>query len=172
MNRLAIVLSSTALVVSVLGATSLGGAATGAVRSGVSKATGAVRSTVATPSAQRPVRGPRGPRGRRGPRGAVGPIGPAGPQGQPGLRGDQGPAGAPGAPGAPGAQGPQGAQGPPGPFPDGDLPSGKTLRGTFHMGDLGDASGPNLATSEISFLFQFASAPTPHFIEDGDAPPP
>jgi hypothetical protein len=175
MNRLAIVLSSTALVVSVLGVTSLGEAATGALRSGVSKATGAVRSTAARPAAQRPIRGPRGPRGRRGPRGftgAQGPAGPAGPQGPSGAEGPQGPQGDEGLQGPQGPQGEEGPQGPPGPFPEGDLPSGKTLRGTFHMGDLSDASGANLATSEISFGFRFASAPTPHFIEEGDIPPP
>lgn len=172
MSRLPIVLSSTALVVSVLGATSLGSAATGALKSGVNRATGAVQSTTATPAAQRPVRGPRGPRGLRGRRGPVGPpgaIGPAGPQGQTGPAGDQGPDGPVG---PQGLQGPQGIQGLPGPFPDGDLPSGKTLRGTFHMGDFSDPSGPNLATSEISFGFRFASAPVPHFIQEGTTPPP
>jgi hypothetical protein len=40
------------------------------------------------------------------------------------------------------------------------------------MGDLSDASGPNLATSEISFGFRLASAPVAHFIEEGTTPPP
>jgi hypothetical protein len=40
------------------------------------------------------------------------------------------------------------------------------------MGDLSDASGANLATSEISFGFRFASAPAAHFIQEGSAAPP
>lgn len=161
-NRSAGALSATALVVAILGSTSLGEAA------GDSIGRRFERSTGATPLAQdaRPRRGPRGPRGFRGPRGLPGPTG------APGEQGPRGEAGARGADGAPGLQGPEGPQGPPGPFPDGDLPTGKTVRGTFHMGDLSDASGPNLATSEISFVFRLSAAPVPHFIEEGDSPPP
>jgi hypothetical protein len=40
------------------------------------------------------------------------------------------------------------------------------------MGDLSDPSGPNLATSEISFLYRLAAPPVPHFIEEDAVPPP
>ena len=39
------------------------------------------------------------------------------------------------------------------------------------MGDLSDPSGPNLATSEISFVWSFSAPPVPHFIEEGDPAP-
>lgn len=95
------------------------------------------------------------------PRGRVGPQGPAGPQGAQGAVGPQGP------------QGPQGIQGPPGPFPGGDLPPGKTLRGDFALArwDTG-ASDTGLTTTSISFGFRFATAPTPHVILAGTTPPP
>jgi hypothetical protein len=169
MNRLPVVLSATALIVSVLGARSLGNAAVGAVKSGVQKATASASSTKTSPAVRRPLRGPRGPRGFRGRVGPRGPIGPAGPQG---AAGPAGPQGADGPIGPRGPSGPQGLQGPPGPFPDGDLPSGKTLRGTFSMGGRSPDTGPDTALSEISFGFQFASAPEPHFIEFGGTPPP
>jgi Collagen triple helix repeat (20 copies) len=167
-SRLSIALSASALVISALGATSLGEAAADTLKRGVTKARsgGSAVSQAPFARAQRPRRGPRGPRGFRGPRGPRGPAGPPGPQGS------AGPAGARGADGAPGANGAPGPPGPPGPFPDGDLPRGKTLRGTFSMSGLSPTTGPETSTSEISFGFVFASAPVPHFIELDETPPP
>jgi hypothetical protein len=88
------------------------------------------------------------------------PRGPAGPEGAAGPQGTQGPQG------AQGPQGPQGIQGPPGPFPDGNLPVGKTVRGDF-----GAASAANPAVTGISFVFRFPTAPTPHVILAGGTPP-
>jgi hypothetical protein len=92
------------------------------------------------------------------------PRGPAGPQGPDGSKGAQGPQG---------AQGAQGVQGPPGPFPGGDLPPGKTVRGDFALGryDTGAADAGFTITS-ISFGFRFATAPTPRVILAGGTPPP
>lgn len=89
------------------------------------------------------------------------PRGPAGPQGPAGSEGPQG------------AQGPQGIQGPPGPFPSGDLPVGKTVRGDFALGrfDTGVADAGFTLTA-ISFGFRFATAPTPRVILAGTTPPP
>ena len=70
MKRLPLILSATAVLVSVLGSTSLGQAAGGAVGQTVEKA----KATAGLgPSAAQPTRrGPRGPRGRRGPPGPAG----------------------------------------------------------------------------------------------------
>jgi hypothetical protein len=48
-----------------------------------------------------------------------------------GAQGVAGPKGDKGDPGANGTDGTDGAQGVPGPFPDGNMPSGKTLRGAY-----------------------------------------
>jgi hypothetical protein len=74
---------------------------------------------------------------------------PAGPKGDPGPRGETGPAG---------------------PFPEGNLPSGKTVRGNFFMTGVAAAFNAQ-AVDSLSFVFALASAPTPHFIKYGDAPP-
>jgi hypothetical protein len=73
MKRLPLVLSVTAVLVSVLGATSLGRAAGGAVGQTVekAKATAGLGTSAAQPTRRGP-RGPRGPRGRRGPPGPAG----------------------------------------------------------------------------------------------------
>ena len=84
-NRLAIAISSAALVVAVLGVSPLGGAA---IRAGT-QATGLSGKNTTGP------RGPRGPRGRRGPRGGPG---------RPGQRGPTGAKGATGAAGVPATQ--------------------------------------------------------------------
>jgi collagen triple helix repeat protein len=111
-DRLAIALSATALVVALLGATSLGSAAGDSVRDGARKLHGAVVGKSSTPAAARQVRrGPRGPRGRRGPRGVPGPRGAQGLQGLQGLQGSQG---IPGPQGLQGIAGPQGQKGDPG----------------------------------------------------------
>jgi len=81
-QRLPLLLSATALVVAVLGSTSLGQAAGNAVGQTVQKAK--AKAGFASPTVRR---GPRGPRGRRGLRGPPGPAGPAG------AAGAQGPAG-------------------------------------------------------------------------------
>ena len=108
-DRLAIALSATALVVALLGATSLGSAAGDSVRDTARELHGAVVGKSSTPAAARQVRrGPRGPRGRRGPRGVPGPRGAQGLQGSqgiPGPQGLQGIAGAQGQKGDPGGDG-------------------------------------------------------------------
>jgi hypothetical protein len=79
------------------------------------------------------------------------------------------PRGARGATGAGGATGATGATGPAGPFPVA-LPAGQTLRGWYWAGATA-AAGFALATSEISFLYPLAAAPTAHFINQGDPTP-
>lgn len=86
-QRLPIALSSAALAVALLGATSLGEAARNGAASGYSKAKQAAGLDSAKSSARR---GPRGPRGRRGPRGIRGPRGFQGPPGDTGEKGDKG----------------------------------------------------------------------------------
>jgi hypothetical protein len=82
-------------------------------------------------------------------------------------RGAQGPQGLPG---AQGAQGIQGIQGPPGPFPDGDIPAGKTIRGTLFV--FGSASGAGqYFDGEINFGFSLPAAPTVRYINQGTTPP-
>jgi hypothetical protein len=56
-------------------------------------------------------------------------------------------------------------------FPGGTMPAGHTIRGTYWMGATA-AAGFDLATSEISFGYRFVEAPTAHFIQNGDTPPP
>jgi hypothetical protein len=90
-------------------------------------------------------------------------------KGNRGPRGFTGAQGAQGATGPTGAQGSQGIQGPPGPFPDGDVPSGKTIRGNFATA--GGADSGALAYEGISFGFSLASAPTAHYIAAGVTPP-
>jgi len=87
-NRLAIAISSAALVVAVLGVSPLGGAA---IRAGT-QATGLSGKNTTGP------RGPRGPRGRRGPRGGPGRPGARGPTGAKGATGQKGSTGSAGAP--------------------------------------------------------------------------
>jgi hypothetical protein len=71
-QRLPLVLSLTAIVVAVLGATSVGQAATKAARQ---TARAAGHTIGLGPAKAQPLRGPRGPRGKRGPRGPAGPAG-------------------------------------------------------------------------------------------------
>jgi hypothetical protein len=87
-------------------------------------------------------------------------------------RGPQGPQGAPGVQGVQGAQGAQGFQGPPGPFPDGDVPSGETLRGAYFLrGNRVGAAG-DVVAGEISYVFTLASAPIAHVhVPIGTNPP-
>jgi hypothetical protein len=90
-----------------------------------------------------------------------------GPAGRHGLNGVNGKNGANGANGANGTNGKEGL---PGPFP-GTLPQGITLRGNFNIGGVAAAA---LAVSEgdISFLFQFASSPTFHYVKMGGSSTP
>lgn len=80
------------------------------------------------------------------------------------LKGKAGPigaAGAKGATGATGATGAAGATGAPGPFPA-TLPAGKTLVGTFGLGNVAAAAGGagSQALTSISFPYPLAAAPT------------
>ena len=104
-GRISIALSAAALVVALLGATSLGSAAETATRSVLTD------SSKADVSKQRGPRGPRGRAGRPGPRGPIGASGPTGPQGERGVAGERGPVGERG---PEGKQGPQGDRGPAG----------------------------------------------------------
>ena len=88
-----------------------------------------------------------------------------------GLPGTPGPQGPTGSQGQVGPQGPKGDTGPAGPFPDGNLPSGKTVRGNFFTS--GDAAGADAeAVDSLSFVYTLAAAPAPHFITAGSASPP
>jgi Collagen triple helix repeat (20 copies) len=101
-GRVAVALSSAALVVALLGVIPVGSAGSTAVDF-------AQGSMIGSPSVkQKPVRGPRGPRGRPG---ARGPQGIPGPQGERGLQGGQGPQGDRG---PQGERGPEGEEGPAG----------------------------------------------------------
>lgn len=62
-----------------------------------------------------------------------------------------------------GPKGDKGDRGEPGPFPDGALPSGKTVRGAFYTlgnGPSGDA---------VSYGYQLSSAATPHYLTAGSS---
>src|SRR5437588_555629 len=92
-GRLPTALASAALVVAVMGSTSVGKAASSALRAGISKAEASALAGPLRSSTSHPRRGPRGPRGLRGARGPVGPAGPAGATGATGLQGPPGAAG-------------------------------------------------------------------------------
>jgi hypothetical protein len=130
-QRLPIVLSVTALVVALLGATPYGEAAGRAVAKfaknagkvgGFAPSKTAKRNTVVVRGADgkidaaslpvsRVALGPSGAPGAPGPAGPQGPPGPAGPEGAPGPQGGQGPQGEQGPAGAQGALGERGPQG-------------------------------------------------------------
>jgi hypothetical protein len=86
------------------------------------------------------------------------------------LKGNRGPRGFTGAQGAKGATGAQGIQGPPGPFPDGSLPSGKTIRGNYAAAGLRTGGLFTVAYEGISFGFSLAAAPTAHYITGAATP--
>jgi hypothetical protein len=90
-QRLPIALSAAALVVALLGATSLGEAARNGAASSYAKAKQATGLGTTESSARRGPRGPRGPRGYRGIRGPRGFQGPPGDTGEKGEKGDPGP---------------------------------------------------------------------------------
>ena len=168
-QRIPVALAVTALLVAVLGATSLGEAASNAVRATFAQNAGKLRGFAPSKKAKKNtvvVRGANGKIDR-----ASLPL-TRGPRGQAGLTGPVGPAGAVGATGAAGAQGPKGDKGDtgsPGPFPD-TLQSGKTVRGRYFFADTAVAAG-ELASEGLSFIFTLATAPTPHFIPAAGVPP-
>lgn len=92
-------------------------------------------------------------------------------QGPRGLPGAPGPAGSPGTPGGPagpkGDKGDPGAQGPAGPFPEGNLPAGKTIRGNWAMA----TEDSSLGMTGFSFGFQLVASPTVHIIQAAAATP-
>jgi hypothetical protein len=79
-----------------------------------------------------------------------------GPRGLQGIKGDKGDAG---------------AQGVPGPFPDGNMPAGKTLRGNWISAGVATAGGEP-AFDTISFGFRLAAAPTAHILAPAAAATP
>jgi hypothetical protein len=116
-QRIPFALSVTALVVAVLGTTSLGQAASNAVRATFAQNAGKLRGFAPSKKAKKNTVVVRGANGKidraslpltRGPRGRVGPAG------APGAVGPAGPIGATGAAGAPGAKGDKGDKGDPG----------------------------------------------------------
>ena len=56
-------------------------------------------------------------------------------------------------------------------LPGGDLPSGRTIRGTYRVTGNDQGAGNGLTTSAISFGWRLSSAPTEHFIPAGTPPP-
>jgi collagen triple helix repeat protein len=94
-NRLPIALAFTALVVSLLGSTSIGQAASNAAKASIAKARSNALAGPLRTSAGEVRRGPRGLRGKRGLRGLRGLTGPPGATGATGASGPTGPAGAP-----------------------------------------------------------------------------
>jgi hypothetical protein len=88
----------------------------------------------------------------RGPRGLAGPAGTPGAAGTKGDKGDKGD---------------QGIQGPAGPFPDGDMPAGKTVRGYWAIAGV---SG-SFPMDNISYIYRMSVPLTPHVIPEGAAPP-
>jgi Collagen triple helix repeat (20 copies) len=102
----------------------------------------------------------------RGAQGPQGNTGPQGPEGNPGLRGPQGNTGPQGPRGGEGPQGSTGLQGPAGPFPEGDLPAGKTLRGTYGLNGANSTETQRGAFgfTGISYGFQLAATPVAHVV--------
>ncbi len=145
-NRLPIVLSGTALVVALLGATPIGQAASSAAESSL--------GLVGIQAKKKPLRGPRGPRGPAGPRGPQGPAGPTGAQGPAGPQGPEGPQGAAGTNGAQGPKGDTGAPGAPGTFSgtfrNGPFSIEVTSRGIFLRGPGGTVYVTRTGTGETA----------------------
>jgi len=90
---------------------------------------------------------------------------PKGEKGDTGSAGAQGPKGDTGSAGAQGPKGDTGIQGPAGPFPQGNIPTGMTLRGTWAAQGIATTPVTGLmAENDITFDYQFASAPTSNFM--------
>jgi hypothetical protein len=82
------------------------------------------------------------------------------------LKGNSGPGGAAGLTGKegpPGKEGKEGKEPKEGPFPQGNLPRGITIRGNYAAGGPAGVAG-QFFWDQVSFGYQFASAPTPHFL--------
>ena len=90
----------------------------------------------------------------RGPRGFTGAAGAKGDNGEKGDKGDKGDTGATG------------------PFPGGDIPAGKTLRGNWIASAISAGAGQQSAYDPIEFGFRFAAAPTAYLLAPGAAPTP
>ena len=88
---------------------------------------------------------------------------PAGTVGAPGPQGPQGPSGAKG---DPGAGGPQGNTGVAGPFPEGDLPSGKTVRGAYQTTGHATAAG-QYASDGHAYVFRMSEELEPSIVRQG-----
>src|SRR5919197_1829266 len=89
-----------------------------------------------------------------------------------GNRGPRGLQGARGPTGVQGAQGIQGIQGPAGPFPQGNLPSGNTLKGSYSIYK-NPANASEYLSNTISFGgFQMSAGLTSIWVLHGVTPPP
>jgi hypothetical protein len=127
-----------------------------------------------TNKAIKQLKGSRGVEGSRGATGPQGPRGLSGAQGATGTAGAQGPRGATGLQGVQGATGPtgrQGIQGEPGPFPQGDLPPGITLEGSYDIYK-GVATSGEFLSNVISFGFQMAAPLDAIWVPAGGPSPP
>jgi hypothetical protein len=162
-NRLPLVLSATALVVAVFGITPIGHATSTIVQTHFAKNANFLRGKAPSVAAK-----PNSIVQRNGKGQIVGVPVARGAQGLPGAAGPQGP---PGAQGPAGPQGAQGAQGPAGPFPDGNMPAGKTLRGNYAIGHFVNGAANEYSWGGIEYGFQMAAALTPHFIAGGVTDP-
>ena len=87
------------------------------------------------------------------------------------LKGNRGPRGLQGPAGAPGAAGARGATGPAGPFPQGNLPSGNTLKGSYTAYNNNSAACEYTA-ADVSFPFQMAAALTGVWVPVGGSGAP
>jgi hypothetical protein len=103
--------------------------------------------------------GKAGANGAQGPAGATGAAGPQGPGGAAGAKGETGAAGASGTNGTNGTNGTTG-------FTE-TLPSGKTLKGDWSVGQ----AGPGLELGSVSFGIPLESAPIPIYIKQNGATP-
>ena len=145
-SRITPIIAVTALVVAVLGATPLGQAASRIVlpRNSVGAAQlkkGAVGGNKIAKNAVTSLKVKDGALLAADFKAGQLPQGPKGEKGDPGLRGE------------------------PGPYPD-SLPSGKTVRGAYAITDFAFNAG-NSESGSISFGFQLAAPPTPHYIRVG-----
>jgi hypothetical protein len=86
-----------------------------------------------------------------------------------GARGPAGAAGAAGVAGSPGAKGDKGDKGDPGPFPQGNLPSGTTIRGNYGTGGAATTS-TKFYFVDIAYNFQMSAPLTSNWLATGDPP--
>jgi Collagen triple helix repeat (20 copies) len=114
---------------------------------------GTIQTVDISAKAKRALKGNRGPRGFAGAAGLPGATGHVGPKGDKGDKGDKG------------------ETGDPWPLNNGQLPSGKTLRGVFAPAGTAAAAG-HLAQEGISFGFVLPSDAVVHYIQIATTPPP